>query len=137
MTPADLAAIAEPEALRCFRNEWTHTIGVHDMRAMVAYVDALHQQLADAGRDGALAKFGATVLVEYAQRADRGDIEGGGLQDDAVRCGVMDRVQRVTPCGDSCACAAYYGDGETATCYPVCDWAHVKALATGGTGEGV
>jgi hypothetical protein len=64
---------------------------------------------------------GARSLVAVIFAEDRGDIDGGWLQDEAVKHGVLIEVEATEPCIDpeigNCACAEY-GDFPM-TCYRV------------------
>lgn len=73
-----------------------------------------------------LARFGALVLVAYEN--DREDIDGAHVQDLALRSGVMVHEDRVTPCGEDCACAEYLDDGEAMCCALIPDalWTLVR-----------
>lgn len=43
--------------------------------------------------------------------------DGGDLQDAAVRHGLLVVEDRTIPCGEHCACADYYDEGEVAECH--------------------
>lgn len=102
-----------------------------DVPALLVHIDTQQAQIDALTRDAALARFGASVLVEYASENERGDLEGGWVQEAAIRHGVMDQIRRVIPCNQACACAEFYGEGETAWCYPVKDWHRVMDVAKG------
>ncbi len=77
------------------------------------------------GGDTALLSFVGQALTD-ARVEEIGDWDGGELQDALERCGIIERVHRVTPCspagpdGDAtCRCAEFYGQGETAECFPI------------------
>lgn len=53
-----------------------------------------------------LAAFGLSVLKE--SRDELGDLDGGWLQDEAERCGLLERVTVAKPCHpEFCRCAEY------------------------------
>ncbi|MDB4914085.1 MAG: hypothetical protein JWM95_1729 [Gemmatimonadetes bacterium] len=73
-----------------------------------------------AGRDTLtkLATFGARCLIE--SRRELADLDGGWMQDTAVKCGVLIEHVMTTPCGPSCRCAtdgAFEADGDAFVCY--------------------
>jgi hypothetical protein len=80
-----------------------------------------------------LANFGACVSLQYHGGGERGDVDGGWLQEAALTCGVLERQERTTPCGERCACAEYHGSGERVTCHPIRNYADVnrRAISTG------
>jgi hypothetical protein len=56
-----------------------------------------------------------------------GDVDGGDLQDYAVKHGLLTPETRTSPCGEdgACNCAGYYGNDEWAdgiTCYRRPPW---------------
>jgi hypothetical protein len=51
-----------------------------------------------------LAAFGAMVLKAHRD-PDPADVDGGTLQDLAVKAGVLEARQVTEPCGESCMCA--------------------------------
>jgi hypothetical protein len=53
----------------------------------------------------ALARFGAVILEEA--RDGLGDLDGGWLQDNAEKLGLLESVEVNEPCGDQCLCAEY------------------------------
>lgn len=53
----------------------------------------------------ALAALGLWTLQQ--QRDELGDIDGGAIQDEAERLGLLVRVQVTEPCGERCHCAEY------------------------------
>lgn len=56
------------------------------------------------------AEFGRWCLRQMRHPAP-GDIDGGEAQEEAERLGLLVRVTCTGPCGESCACAEYHGDG--------------------------
>jgi len=53
----------------------------------------------------ALAAFGLSVIKEA--RGELGDLDGGWIQDEAERLGVLRKVEVTEPCGELCHCAEY------------------------------
>ena len=84
-------------------------------------ITALAEQLA---KDAARVTAERDKLRAFAQWAldgfpEVGVIDGGDLQDAAVRHGLFATVRRTTTCSEDCACASYYGTDEPGefTCY--------------------
>ncbi len=50
-----------------------------------------------------LERFALAVLEE--SRDEPGDLDGGWIQDEAEKLGLLVRVEVVSSCGDSCNCA--------------------------------
>lgn len=44
-------------------------------------------------------------------------MDGFEMQDFAEKHGIMDRVEKTTPCGENCSCSEYHGSGETVECF--------------------
>lgn len=61
-----------------------------------------------------LAKFALACLQEA--REFLGDLDGGWIQDEAVRCGVLVETTVTGPCGEGCQC-----DDFPTTCYRFSD----------------
>lgn len=59
----------------------------------------------EAGSISPLERYGLAVLD--AHRQDIGDLDGGYLQDEAERCGLLYYVEVAEPCGDDCRCVSY------------------------------
>lgn len=82
-------------------HEWTVEILCPDCQkekdARIAALEAENAQMA------ALAKFGLACLIE--SRDSLGDLDGGWIQDEAVRCGLLIETTVHAPCGDECLCA--------------------------------
>lgn len=53
----------------------------------------------------ALAKFGALVFDEH--RAELGNLDGGWLEETALKCRLLESVTVVQSCGEYCRCADY------------------------------
>ncbi|QQP96462.1 hypothetical protein [Lysobacter enzymogenes] len=88
-------------------------------------------------REDAAAKFGAFAVEILNLDADWiGDVDGGMLQDAAVKHGLLDPVEVAEPCGEGCNCSAY---GEFPhECFrptPIMQAAIDAARAAGGGGE--
>lgn len=67
----------------------------------------------------------ARVVMRYWPYWPESDVDGGNLQDIAVRCGVLTTSIMFAPCGDNCLCADTISDDEFAdgiTCYRKVDW---------------
>ncbi len=80
-----------------------------------------------------LAAFGAAML--HAHRDGMSDIDGATVEEQALKCGVLEARQATEPCGDSCACAeATHFPTE---CYfvPAGVRAVIASLADGITGQ--
>ena len=69
----------------------------------------------------ALQRFALLVLREWHNSGDRGDLDGGWLQDAAEESGVCVETTRTTPCGAVCPCADFEGHGEAVECMPIHD----------------
>lgn len=65
----------------------------------------------------ALAALGASVLRQWHNEGERGDLDGGWIQEEAARLGVLVPVERTEPCGDTCVCAEYAD--PPFTCYEI------------------
>jgi hypothetical protein len=66
-----------------------------------------------------LAAFGASCLRTFRGNGIPemgGDLDGGWLQEEAVRLGVLVTLECSEPCGEDCACDRF-DVGETWTCY--------------------
>lgn len=72
---------------------------------------AMHAKL------GPLAKFGALVLDEH--RGDLGDVDGGWLQEKAVECGLLERVEVTAE--NMCRKASNMGQMEADVPYCICE----------------
>lgn len=77
------------------------------------------QMLAQAAGLEKLAKFGAAVLLAHRNDGEPGNLDGGDLQEMAVKHGVLEERQVTQPCGEGCACAAV--TEFPTTCYFVAD----------------
>ena len=55
-----------------------------------------------------LARFGAAVL-KACRIPEIGDLDGGDLQDMALKAGVLETRTVTEPCGEGCTCADYDG----------------------------
>jgi hypothetical protein len=55
-----------------------------------------------------LRRFAAAVLESWPL----GDVDGGELQELAVKQGLLIPTTVTAPCGEGCNCADYYGDDE-------------------------
>lgn len=63
----------------------------------------------------ALRKFAGLVLSDH--RENMGDVSGFDVEDWAVECGLLEKVEVHEPCGDDCQCVEYHGsDGFPAEC---------------------
>lgn len=62
---------------------------------LLARVDAL----------GGLAAFGLACLDEHRQDSLCGDLDGGWLQEQAIKAGVIEARNVTSPCCDRCVCA--------------------------------
>jgi hypothetical protein len=91
-----------------------------DLLAVQAGMDDLTRQLAEA-------------QAELARRTSE-VIDGGTLQNAAVKHGLLAEHEVAEPCGDGCNCASY-GDFPQ-TCYRPTDTMKRDAAMGGGTGEG-
>lgn len=76
-----------------------------------------------------LATFGARVLMQHHGDGERGDVDGGWLQETAVESGVMTTETKTVPCGERCACSDFVYHGETTECVPISNFALVRQLA--------
>jgi hypothetical protein len=63
-------------------------------------------------------------LREFAQLVmdnwPHGDVDGGDLQEAAIRCGLLEPQTRTQPCSEGCNCTDYFDSAEWAdgiTCY--------------------
>lgn len=54
-----------------------------------------------------LAIFGRMVLEQ--SRESFGDVDGGWIQDTAIKCGLLAEVEVTEACGDNCQCAEWDG----------------------------
>jgi hypothetical protein len=88
--------------------------------ALVAHVEGVEQ----------LATFGARVLMQHHGDGERGDVDGGWLQETAVELGVMTTETKTVPCGERCPCGDFVDHGETTECVPISNFALVRQLAT-------
>ena len=77
-----------------------------------------------------LATFGARVLMQHHGDGERGDVDGGWLQETAVESGVMTKETKTVPCGERCACGDFVYHGETTECVPISNFALVRQFAT-------
>lgn len=77
-----------------------------------------------------LATFGARVLMQHHGDGERGDVDGGWLQETAVESGVMTKETKTVPCGERCPCGDFVDHGETTECVPISNFALVRQLAT-------
>lgn len=62
-------------------------------------------------REAEFAKLRA-FAQDVMQAWPEGDLDGGELQDAAVRHGLLRETHPAEPCGENCWCAEYYGDDE-------------------------
>lgn len=76
-----------------------------------------------------LAVFGAKVLMQHHGDGERGDVDGGWLQETAVESGVMTTETKTVPCGEHCPCGDFVSHGETTECVPISNFALVRQLA--------
>ena len=76
-----------------------------------------------------LARFAALVLRDWPEAT----LDGGDLQQLAVRCELLAAVTATEPCSEHCACADY-GSGEwPVTCYrPTALLQHARTLEASG-----
>jgi hypothetical protein len=71
-----------------------------------------------------LAIFGRMVLEE--SRDLLSDIDGGWMQDTAVKCGLLQPVEVEESCGDNCRCGEF--TGFPTTCYRLTDAARAVTV---------
>jgi hypothetical protein len=79
-------------------------------------VCALEAKKLEAERD-LLRAFAQAVMVEWPETYD---LDGGDLQDIAVKHGLLKTLEVTEPCGEHCFCAEYHGDFDApggVTCY--------------------
>jgi hypothetical protein len=90
------------------------TFEVYTADQMRAYArEALTQAVADAQR---LREFAQLVMDNWPH----GDVDGGDLQEAAIRCGLLEPQTRTEPCSEGCNCMDYYASDEWSegiTCY--------------------
>src|SRR5687768_4346231 len=75
--------------------------------------EALTQAVADAWR---LCELAQLVMDNWPD----GDVDGGDLQEAAIRCGLLEPQTRTEPCSEGCNCMDYYASDEWSegiTCY--------------------
>jgi hypothetical protein len=93
--------------------KWSSLVDANQKLVVIA------NQRADTAEARTVEANKAARLVAEIFNEDRGDIDGGWLQDKAVECGVLIPVEATEPCIDpeqgNCACAEY-GDFPL-TCY--------------------
>src|SRR5688572_27501286 len=63
------------------------------------------QAVADAQR---LREFAQLVMDNWPH----GDVDGGDLQEAAIRCGLLEPQTRTEPCSEGCNCMDYYASDE-------------------------
>ena len=100
------------------------------LRAMILRDEARTALLAYVAGVEQLATFGARVLMQHHGDGERGDVDGGWLQEAAVESGVMTTETRTVPWGERCACGDFVYHGETTECVPISNFALVRQLAT-------
>lgn len=74
----------------------------------------------------ALRQFAREMMYAWPD----GGIEGGELQESAVRCGLLTEVKRDQWCGDNCACAEFHDwddDALPVTCLRKAAWLNKDA----------
>lgn len=69
--------------------------------------------------DDKLIAFALEVLRRWHGDGARGDIDGGDLQDIAVKAGVCTPEFRTTPCSEMCPCSDFTYNGEQTECCPI------------------
>lgn len=125
MTPAnDFAALVEALELSAYDYGINRTRNNEDnldhaRGALLAYGAGVER----------LATFGAKVLMQHHGDGDRGDVDGGWLQETAVESGVMTTETKMVPCGARCPCGDFVFHGETTECMPISNFALVRQLA--------
>jgi hypothetical protein len=95
--------------------------------------DMQQAALADARRDAESLR-GFIYEIMPLDEEWIGDVDGGTLQNAAVKHGLLAEHEVAEPCGDGCNCASY-GDFPQ-TCYRPTDTMKRDAAMGGGTGEG-
>jgi hypothetical protein len=116
-------AVEEMARVERERNEWSGLAAQRN--AAIAEIATERDQL------GKLAIFGRMVLEE--SRDSLGDLDGGWLQDTAVKCGLLKRVEATESCGDSCRCVEF--DDFPTNCYRYTEAAHAVKVTEGSSAD--
>lgn len=123
------------EALNAYRFASAHALGAKEqdaadaklMAALSPITDATYLGLAEdiarlTAEGEALKRFALAMLESWPL----GDVDGGELQDEAVKRGLLVPEIRTEPCSEEgCNCAEYYSDEEWGmgiTCYRKAPW---------------
>lgn len=73
--------------------------------SLLAYQDVIQTLTAENARLRKTARFGLKVLAMH--RKYIGDIDGWDLQDEAIKCGLLEERTVTEPCGDYCDCSDF------------------------------
>lgn len=109
LTPAELDAIEARQA-RCYIFDRPDDVWVSPEEDAYALLSALRAAWGERDR---MRAFAAALFL-----GERGDWDGGELQELGVKHGVLHEVPVTGPCGEVCACAEYYDEDDAPwTCY--------------------
>lgn len=131
--PTDTARALVDRHAMAVRQYWALNSRTPEKKRQAVFAEALDARaalLAHVAGVEQLATFGARVLMQHHGDGERGDVDGGWLQETAVELGVMTTETKTVPCGERCPCGDFVDHGETTECVPISNFALVRQLAT-------